>query len=73
MRGSLVAYACVAAALLSPGPASAQTSAAFHPTRPVTIIVPYSPGGGTDAHITSAQPTLRHSLGPDKNMKEGEG
>ena len=48
MRGSLVAYACVAAALLSPGPASAQTSAAFHPTRPVTIIVPYSPGGGTD-------------------------
>ena len=48
MRGSLVAYACVAAALLSPGPASAQTNAAFHPTRPVTIIVPYSPGGGTD-------------------------
>ena len=33
MRGSLVAYACVAAALLSPGPASAQTSAAFHPTK----------------------------------------
>jgi tripartite-type tricarboxylate transporter receptor subunit TctC len=30
-------------------PAQAQTPAKFHPTKPVTIIVPYSPGGGTDA------------------------
>ena len=50
MRRSLVAYACAAALSmsLSAGPASAQGNAAFHPTRPVTIIVPYSPGGGTD-------------------------
>lgn len=48
MRRLLVAYACVAALLLSHGPALAQSNAAFHPTRQVTIVVPYSPGGGTD-------------------------
>ena len=30
-------------------PAAAETKSAFHPTRTVTIVVPYSPGGGTDA------------------------
>lgn len=35
--------------LLSPlVPAASQTASAFHPTKTVTIIVPYSPGGGTD-------------------------
>jgi tripartite-type tricarboxylate transporter receptor subunit TctC len=31
------------------GPARAEEKSAFHPTKAVTIIVPYSPGGGTDA------------------------
>jgi tripartite-type tricarboxylate transporter receptor subunit TctC len=43
----------LAAILSLTGPAAAQAKAdsgpAFHPARPVTIIVPYSPGGGTDA------------------------
>ena len=30
-------------------PAFAQDQPAFHPTKTVTIIVPYTPGGGTDA------------------------
>lgn len=38
----------VALALLA-GPAIGQEKSAFHPTKTVTIIVPYSPGGGTDA------------------------
>jgi len=29
--------------------ASADPKASFHPTKTVTIVVPYSPGGGTDA------------------------
>jgi tripartite-type tricarboxylate transporter receptor subunit TctC len=38
------------AALLSlAGRAIAQDKPAFHPTKAVTIIIPYSPGGGTDA------------------------
>lgn len=49
MRKVLAALAAVAAALAFAGPASSQPQkSAFHPTRTVTIIVPYSPGGGTD-------------------------
>ena len=42
--------AVAAAAALSPLPVrrSARQKSAFHPTKTVTIIVPYSPGGGTD-------------------------
>jgi tripartite-type tricarboxylate transporter receptor subunit TctC len=42
---SLAAFAAVLALAL---PAAAQPKSAFHPTRTVTIVVPYSPGGGTD-------------------------
>lgn len=49
MRKVLAALAAVAAVLAFAGPASSQPQkSAFHPTRTVTIIVPYSPGGGTD-------------------------
>jgi tripartite-type tricarboxylate transporter receptor subunit TctC len=47
---SLLASVVALAALSSlAGPALGQDKSAFHPTKTVTIIVPYSPGGGTDA------------------------
>ena len=55
MRSILASLAVLATAFSLPGlaaaqtPAQAHTQAKFHPTKPVTIIVPYSPGGGTDA------------------------
>lgn len=39
----------IAAAVLVASAANAQDRPAFHPTKTVTIIVPYTPGGGTDA------------------------
>src|SRR5512147_2887953 len=36
------------AALTLPFAARAQTSAIDYPTRPITLIVPYAPGGGND-------------------------
>lgn len=39
----------LAAAVLVASAAKAQDQPAFHPTKTVTIIVPYTPGGGTDA------------------------
>ena len=53
MRKLIAAVAVLATTLAFAGPVAGQTKAgqksAFHPTRTVTIIVPYSPGGGTDA------------------------
>jgi tripartite-type tricarboxylate transporter receptor subunit TctC len=48
---SVLASVAALAALVSAmaGPARAEEKSAFHPTKAVTIIVPYSPGGGTDA------------------------
>jgi len=48
VRSLLASLAAVAALLSLTAPASAQPKSAFHPTKTVTIIVPYSPGGGTD-------------------------
>jgi tripartite-type tricarboxylate transporter receptor subunit TctC len=45
----MAAVAALAATLALAGQAFGQASkSAFHPTKTVTIIVPYSPGGGTD-------------------------
>ena len=53
MRKLIAAVAILATTLAFAGPVAGQTKAdqksAFRPTRTVTIIVPYSPGGGTDA------------------------
>jgi tripartite-type tricarboxylate transporter receptor subunit TctC len=53
MRKVIAAFASIAATFVLAGPAASQARAdqkpAFHPARAVTIVVPYSPGGGTDA------------------------
>ena len=53
MRKLIAAVAVLATTLAFADPVVGQTKAgqksAFHPTRTVTSIVPYSPGGGTDA------------------------
>ena len=49
---SLTALAAVVAAtfvLAGPAQSQAEPKPSFHPTKTVTIVVPYSPGGGTDA------------------------
>jgi tripartite-type tricarboxylate transporter receptor subunit TctC len=52
---SLLAAACLMAA----GAASAQT----YPSRPITLIVPYPPGGATDAISRIIQDSMSKSLG----------
>jgi tripartite-type tricarboxylate transporter receptor subunit TctC len=53
MRKVIAAFASIAATFVLAGPTASQARTdpkpAFHPTRAVTIVVPYSPGGGTDA------------------------
>jgi tripartite-type tricarboxylate transporter receptor subunit TctC len=52
------------ACLLANGAASAQTaSAQTWPSRPVTLVVPYPPGGATDAIARIMQDSLSQSLG----------
>ncbi|MBX9463890.1 MAG: tripartite tricarboxylate transporter substrate binding protein [Aquamicrobium sp.] len=53
LAGALIAFALAA-------PASAQSS---FPEKPVTIIVPFGAGGGTDNLIRSFQPALEKALG----------
>jgi putative tricarboxylic transport membrane protein len=48
-----------AACLLAAGAASAQT----YPSRPVTLVVPYPPGGATDAIARIMQDSMSQSLG----------
>ena len=49
----------LAAGLAAAGAASAQT----YPTRPITMIVPYPPGGATDAIARIMQDSMSKSLG----------
>jgi tripartite-type tricarboxylate transporter receptor subunit TctC len=48
VRKVLAAFTVLAATLALAGQALGQAKSAFHPTKTVTIVVPYSPGGGTD-------------------------
>jgi tripartite-type tricarboxylate transporter receptor subunit TctC len=53
------AVACLAALALSAGAAFAQD----YPTRAITLIVPYPPGGNTDLMARALQPELSKALG----------
>jgi len=55
----VLAAAVLAASVLVSGAASAQT----YPSRPVTMIVPYPPGGATDAIARIIQDAMAKSLG----------
>jgi tripartite-type tricarboxylate transporter receptor subunit TctC len=54
-----LAASLLAACLLASGPASAQT----YPTRPITMICPFPPGGATDAIARIIQDAMSKSLG----------
>src|SRR2546428_13652585 len=49
----------VAACILVTGAASAQT----YPSRPITLVVPFPPGGATDAIARIMQDSMSQSLG----------
>src|SRR2546422_6690262 len=49
----------IAACILVTGAASAQT----YPSRPITLVVPYPPGGATDAIARIMQDRMSQSLG----------
>jgi tripartite-type tricarboxylate transporter receptor subunit TctC len=51
--------AFLAACILATGAASAQT----YPSRPITLVVPYPPGGATDAIARIVQDSMSQSLG----------
>src|SRR5262252_10109838 len=55
----MLAAFILAAGLLAGGPASAQA----YPTRPITILVPFAPGGATDAITRIIQDSMAKSLG----------
>jgi len=59
--GAALAFAFIVA--LSPATAAAQTKAAPWPDRPVRVIVPFPPGGGTDLVSRAIQPELSAALG----------
>jgi tripartite-type tricarboxylate transporter receptor subunit TctC len=54
-----LAAALLAAGISATGPASAQT----YPSRPITLVVPYPPGGATDAIARIIQDSMSQSLG----------
>lgn len=45
------------------GPASAQSNASNFPNRPIRLIVPYAPGGGTDLVMRAIAPGVAEALG----------
>src|SRR5262249_17127912 len=54
-----LAAAFLAAGISATRPASAQT----YPSRPITLVVPYPPGGATDAIARIIQDSMLQSLG----------
>jgi tripartite-type tricarboxylate transporter receptor subunit TctC len=57
------AFATFAAALAAPVVARAQAQAAWAPSRPIRLIIPYPPGGGTDTLARPWAERMRTRLG----------
>src|SRR5688572_15812489 len=55
--------AALAAAALSPAAAYAAEKTGAYPHRPIRLIVPFPPGGGTDIVSRTIQPALQQRLG----------
>jgi tripartite-type tricarboxylate transporter receptor subunit TctC len=62
MRSVLVAVLC---ALLALAP---ETAAAAYPERPITMLIAYSPGGGTDLVARALAPYIEKNLGGDAKI-----
>jgi len=56
-------FCALAAMALAAGAAAAADKAASYPDRPVRLIVPFPPGGGTDLVSRTIQPALSQRLG----------
>lgn len=59
-RGSLMLCACL---VLACGSADAAESRDAYPSKPIRIIIPFSPGGGADNFARTLQPALTNALG----------
>ena len=62
-RRTLLGLALLAALAVHGSPALAQTGAAAYPSKAITIVVPFSAGGGVDAVARMLADKLRASLG----------
>ena len=63
MFARALAASILAASILTIGPACAPASAQSYPTRPITMLVAFPPGGVDDAIARMIQPALEKALG----------
>ena len=63
LRQHCAALAAALAAAVVPGISAAADAADRYPQRPIRLIVPFPPGGGTDTVSRAMQPALQQALG----------
>jgi tripartite-type tricarboxylate transporter receptor subunit TctC len=61
--GRNAVFALTFAAAVAPGVSQAADAAGSYPQRPIRLIVPFPPGGGTDLVSRTIQPALQQRLG----------
>ncbi len=72
-RAALFSLAAALVAVHAPASAQAQPQPAWKPSRPVTIIVPYSPGGGTDVMARQLAKELARRWDQPVNVENSPG